>query len=129
MITQAQICEAAEHAFRLLGIEDDDAEAALALALEISLPSKHQLVPGLSPKESRVARLISAASPRTVSKGQIFEALYADNEDVDMKIIDVWISKIRKASPEFREAIRTTWGRGYQWIGPSVDEIIARDTA
>lgn len=59
------------------------------------------------------------------TKEQILHTLYADRPDdgPDMKIVDVFICKVRKKVLKFGIAIETHWGKGYS-LTPTSKAII-----
>jgi len=67
----------------------------------------------LTPSEEKVLGLLQKREMAT--KNQIMYALYAarPDEDPQLKIIDVYICKIRKKLKRFGIEIETRWGRGY----------------
>lgn len=79
----------------------------------------------LTGKEMLVLSLLASNRGRTQSKEMILGNLYSAVEDeAEIKIIDVFICKIRKKldelHPDAGRIIETVWGRGYQ-ILPSAD--------
>lgn len=61
------------------------------------------------------------------SKDQIMAALYANRiDDADIKIVDVFICKIRKKLKPFEIQIHTIWGRGYRLDAPTRAAILAQ---
>jgi DNA-binding response OmpR family regulator len=84
-----------------LGLADDQtAQAKIAAAF----PTR-----GMS-----TARLVYAmyrSYPRCLSKPQLFDTMKHNEEDVQVKIVDIYICRIRKALGF--GAIETHWGLGY----------------
>lgn len=65
---------------------------------------------------SSEARLFAFLTTREVAtKAAIMQALYSDrpDEDPEIKIVDVFICKLRKKVVPFGVDIETVWGRGY----------------
>lgn len=64
---------------------------------------------------AKEARLLSALLRRSeCTKEQLLGFLYDANEDVpEIKIIDVFVCKVRKKLANFAIDIKTIWGRGY----------------
>jgi DNA-binding winged helix-turn-helix (wHTH) protein len=102
--------------------------------IEVSIDSAgHVLINGernghrLTRTPAKTLRLI-LASQGVVTRDFLLSALYShpDNEP-DVKIIDIWLCKVRKALGEHREAVETIWGRGfmrhrnYRWVDPADD--------
>lgn len=68
----------------------------------------------LSPHES--AMLAHMMGRKMCSKNDLMAALYGNLPDVDepeIKIVDVFICKIRKKLKPFQIEIKTVWGRGF----------------
>lgn len=67
----------------------------------------------LTASEARVFAYLASRDQAT--KAQIMTALYADriDEDPEIKIVDVFICKLRKKLAPFGVSITTLWGRGY----------------
>ncbi|MCV9940937.1 helix-turn-helix domain-containing protein [Boseaceae bacterium BT-24-1] len=69
------------------------------------------------------ARLFGALMKRdTLTKGQIMSALYVgrmDGEEAEIKIVDVFVCKIRKKLKPYGLTIETLWGQGYR-ISPAM---------
>ncbi len=81
---------------------------------------------GLSPRESRVLHALQRAGKRPLTKNGLMAVAYSDVPDTEwpqVKIIDVFVCKIRK---KLREAnadfeIETIWGLGYR-LSPIKEE-------
>lgn len=55
----------------------------------------------------------------TRTKNQIMDALYGGNDEPDLKIIDVFVCKLRRkivAATGGADVVRTVWGRGYMFV-------------
>lgn len=89
-------------------------------AMEINLSSKIVTVNGevlkLTGKEYALFELLALRKGTTINKEQFLNHLYGGMDEPEMKIIDVFLCKIRrkleKLSPD-EEYIQTVWGRGY----------------
>lgn len=71
----------------------------------------------LTNKEYQMLELLCLRSGRVVSKETFLDHLYGGIDEPEMKIIDVFICKLRKKiSREIQDAalIKTVWGRGYR---------------
>ena len=71
----------------------------------------------LTNKEYQMLELLCLRSGRFVSKETFLDHLYGGIDEPEMKIIDVFICKLRKKiSREIQDAalIETVWGRGYR---------------
>lgn len=70
----------------------------------------------LTPKEFRLLQALAERPGRVMSRGQLLDALYADNLDVSERAVDSHMKNLRKklaqALPE-REAIRSIYGVGF----------------
>lgn len=81
-------------------VRGQDAEARLSTAY------------GLTIHEAGVLALLYRRRA-IVPKGQVWDALYSNGQsEPDLKIIDVWICKLRLKLG--KDAIKTTWGQGYR---------------
>ena len=97
----------------ILFIDDD---AVLANALSEMLKEQNIQV-DLTNKEYQMLELLCLRSGRVVSKETFLDHLYGDIDEPEMKIIDVFICKLRKKiGREIQDAalIETVWGRGYR---------------
>lgn len=73
----------------------------------------------LTPAEGRVLGFLTKREVAT--KEQIMMAIYTDRPwiDVEIKIVDVFVCKIRKKIAKFGVEIDTIWGRGYRMLPAS----------
>jgi two-component system, cell cycle response regulator CtrA len=72
-------------------------------------------------KEYQMLELLSLRKATTVSKEMFLNQLYGGMDEPAMKIIDVFICKLRKklaAASNGKDYIETVWGRGYQLREP-----------
>src|ERR1700675_3562152 len=79
----------------------------------------------LTPKEYRILELLSLRKGTTLTKEMFLNHLYGGMDEPELKIIDVFICKLRKKlanASEGRNFIETVWGRGYVLREPSEDE-------
>lgn len=68
----------------------------------------------LTPRESELWAILWMKRPRVVSKEHLLEAIYwRADEDPEIKIIDVFVSKIRRKLRGSGLVIQTHWGNGY----------------
>lgn len=75
-------------------------------------------------KEAALLSYLHAAEGRVRTPRMIMDHLYKDDpEPSDMKIIDVYICRIRtKLKPvKLQNHLRTVWGRGFAWGTPKKD--------
>lgn len=79
---------------------------------------------GLTPQEGRLFGLLMHRT--TVTKDSAMAVLYRDfaKEEADLKIVDVFICRMRKKLAPFGIKIATRWGQGYEL--PSASKEIAR---
>ena len=88
--------------------------------------SSQRLLPGFTPRESVIIRTLVAANGRVVTRRGLMAAVYhcAANEP-DIKIIDIFICKIRKKLrrifPYEVARLRTERCQGFSWIGPPIE--------
>ncbi len=79
----------------------------------------------LTRKEYGILELLSLRKGTTLTKEMIMNHLYGGMVDLDLKIIDVFVCKLRKkltAGTGGENYIETIWGRGYVLRDP-VDEL------
>nr|WP_278422938.1 helix-turn-helix domain-containing protein [Brucella anthropi]DAM62818.1 MAG TPA: Transcriptional regulatory protein, C terminal [Caudoviricetes sp.] len=84
---------------------------------ELLVPSKIRipLEWSLSPAEATVFACLAAR--RFATKEMIYHALYAlRSDDVEPKIVDVFICKLRKKVKPFGVIVETVWGSGYTLV-------------
>jgi two-component system cell cycle response regulator CtrA len=70
----------------------------------------------LTGKEYRILELLSLHKGTTVTKAMFLDHLYGGIDEAEVKIIDVFVCKLRKklgAVNEGHHYIETVWGRGY----------------
>ena len=75
----------------------------------------------LTVKEYQMLELLSLRKATTVSKEMFLNQLYGGMDEPAMKIIDVFICKLRKklaAASNGKDYIETVWGHGYQLREP-----------
>ena len=88
--------------------------------MEVNLNSKIVTIEGktlrLTSKEYSLFELLALRKGTTINKEQFLNHLYGGMDEPEMKIIDVFLCKIRRKiediSPK-EEYIQTVWGRGY----------------
>ncbi|MEM7570170.1 MAG: response regulator transcription factor [Pseudomonadota bacterium] len=86
----------------------------------------------LTGKEYAMLELLSLRKGTTLTKEMFLNHLYGGMDEPELKIIDVFICKLRKklkAATEGEEYIETVWGRGYVLRDPedmpNVDKAVA----
>ena len=95
--------------------------------LQLNLDSREVLVSGapvhLTGKEYSILELLVLRKGMVLTKEAFLNHLYGGMDEPEMKIIDVFICKLRKklANAGAGSLIGTVWGRGYMMRDPSVD--------
>lgn len=82
---------------------------------------------GLTTKQARIAEVLHARMNQGVSKEMIMNALYFDRPDSEpeIKIVDVFICKIRQKLENSLYRIETLWGKGYRMVeAPQTSEVV-----
>jgi two-component system cell cycle response regulator CtrA len=82
----------------------------------------------LTEKEYQMLELLSLRKGMTLSKETFLNHLYGDKDEPEMKIIDVFICKLRKkldTATDGVDYIETIWGRGYALRDPEASRAIA----
>ena len=97
--------------------------------LVVNLDTKTAEVNGqgahLTGKEYQMLELLSLRKGTTVSKEMFLNNLYSGMDEPEIKIIDVFICKLRKKlanASSGKDYIETVWGRGYVLREPSEPE-------
>lgn len=97
--------------------------------LTINLDSRAVEVEGqrlhLTGKEYAMLELLSLRKGSVLTKDMFLNHLYGGMDEPELKIIDVFICKLRKkltSATGGENYIETSWGRGYALRNPSVDE-------
>ena len=76
-------------------------------------------------KEYQMLELLSLRKGTTITKEMFLSQLYGGMDEPEMKIIDVFICKLRKklaGASNGKNYIETVWGRGYMLREPSENE-------
>ena len=79
----------------------------------------------LTGKEYQMLELLSLRKGTTLTKEMFLNHLYGGMDEPELKIIDVFICKLRKKLAEATEGdnyIETVWGRGYVLRDPIIDD-------
>jgi two-component system cell cycle response regulator CtrA len=80
----------------------------------------------LTGKEYQMLELLSLRKGTTLTKEMFLNHLYGGMDEPELKIIDVFICKLRKKLSEATDGetyIETVWGRGYVLRDPETDEM------
>jgi two-component system cell cycle response regulator CtrA len=100
--------------------------------ITVSLDAKSVEVGGsrvhLTSKEYQILELLSLRKGTTMTKEMILNHLYGGMDEPEMKIIDVFICKLRRKLADANGGehhIETVWGRGYCLRDPHISEISA----
>lgn len=106
-------------------LELHNGDAKLKVNLTTLSVTVNGMKPALSPNEVQMMVLLASTPGRVVSKEvcmQQFYGLDVDDEP-EMKIIDVYLCKLRKnleeVHPDTKTMIETVWGRGYRLLEQS----------
>ncbi|WP_018700803.1 response regulator transcription factor CtrA [Amorphus coralli] len=102
--------------------------------LAVNLDTKTVEVGGqrvhLTGKEYQMLELLSLRKGTTLTKEMFLNHLYGGMDEPELKIIDVFICKLRKklsAATGGKNYIETVWGRGY--VLRELDEEVAKESA
>jgi two-component system cell cycle response regulator CtrA len=97
--------------------------------VEVNLDAKTVTVHGrpvhLTGKEYQMLELLSLRKGTTLTKEMFLNHLYGGMDEPELKIIDVFICKLRKKLAQAtggESYIETVWGRGYVLRNPEADE-------
>jgi two-component system cell cycle response regulator CtrA len=107
------------------------AQAAVTVGdLTVNLDQKTVELAGsrvsLTGKEYDVLELLSLRKGTTLTKEMFLNHLYGGVDEPELKIIDVFICKLRKKltnASNGKNYIETVWGRGYMLRDPSEDDV------
>jgi two-component system cell cycle response regulator CtrA len=94
----------------------------LVVDLDSRLVSVHDKPVRLTTKEYSILELLSVRQGTTVTKEMLLNHLYGGTDEPELKIIDVFVCKLRKklAQPTgSKYYIETIWGRGYKLCDPA----------
>jgi two-component system, cell cycle response regulator CtrA len=100
--------------------------------LTVNLDAKTVEVDGsrvhLTGKEYQMLELLSLRKGTTLTKEMFLNHLYGGMDEPELKIIDVFICKLRKklaSATDGDNYIETVWGRGYVLRDPEGNEVVA----
>jgi two-component system cell cycle response regulator CtrA len=80
----------------------------------------------LTGKEYQMLELLSLRKGTTLTKEMFLNQLYGGMDEPDIKIIDVFVCKLRKKLANAsggKDYIETIWGRGYVLREPNEDSV------
>ena len=102
-------------------------------SISVNLDSKSVEVDGqsvhLTGKEYQMLELLSLRKGTTLTKEMFLNHLYGGMDEPELKIIDVFVCKLRKKLAEAtggQSHIETVWGRGYVLRDPEPEKGVAR---
>jgi two-component system, cell cycle response regulator CtrA len=81
----------------------------------------------LTRKEYGILQLLCLRKGTIVTKQMFIDHLYSGMKEPDLKIIDVFVCKLRKKLIELtggKDYIGTVWGRGYILLDPAATAVI-----
>jgi two-component system cell cycle response regulator CtrA len=81
----------------------------------------------LTSRETQLLELFMLRRNRIISKDQVMHCLYSDGDYPELRIVDVYVCKIRRKlrSAGAPKVIRTVWGCGYMLEEPSAAALAA----
>ena len=98
--------------------------------LEVDLDSKSASINGqtvnLTSKEYEILEVLSLRKGTTLTKEMFLNHLYGGMDEPEIKIIDVFVCKLRKKLSKISggiEFVETVWGRGYVLRDPKENKI------
>ena len=103
---------------------EDDSDLSQRLAEVFSVEVNGQRV-HLTSKEYQMLELLSLRKGTTLTKEMFLNHLYGGMDEPELKIIDVFICKLRKklsAATDGEHYIETVWGRGYVLRDPAEEK-------
>ena len=86
----------------------------------------------LTGKEYGILELLSLRKGTTLTKEMFLNHLYGGIDEPELKIIDVFICKLRKkltVATKGENYIETVWGRGYVLRDPQAEEVLEQSVA
>lgn len=102
--------------------------------IELNLDSREVMVGGkevhLTGKEYSILELLVLRKGMVLTKEAFLNHLYGGMDEPEMKIIDVFICKLRKklAHAGADNLIATVWGRGYMLREPAAEDLVENPT-
>lgn len=84
----------------------------------------------LTGSEIAVLEILCRKYPNVVSKAAMMDHLYGDTtEEPEIKIVDVFVCKVRKKVSQIGVVIETSWGNGYSLRADARPTIVQEVTA
>lgn len=111
-MTEAQIAQAVEDVCARLGIADDDAQAAIAIAIEVV--STHQRGnAALTAQENRLLNAIVSGDGYLFSHAKLVEIMRTEASD-EAAAVSVVLAHIRQKLPVTKHLVQNVYGQGYR---------------
>jgi two-component system cell cycle response regulator CtrA len=112
--------------------EDSDFMVRVGKIVVISSKLMRGAVVGTEPirltgKEFDVLESLARSAGKTKSKGQILDDVYPGLKQPELKIIDIFVCKLRKKLVQATGGdhyIETIWGKGYAFREPAIAETV-----
>lgn len=82
----------------------------------------------LTQREASVLELLTLRQGSIVTKEMVMDFLYSGRDEPELKIVDVFICKIRKKlsiALGNLDVIHTVWGRGYQFVPEGFEPVLS----
>ncbi len=98
----------------------------VAVNLDAKTVEVHGKTVNLTGKEYQMLELLSLRKGTTLTKEMFLNHLYGGMDEPELKIIDVFICKLRKklnAATQGENYIETVWGRGYVLRDPRANDV------
>lgn len=106
-----------------------DAVLPLTILQDRALVVSGGRVAALTGKEALLLAALASSFPRMVRKERLLDAVSGFCDDApELKIIDVWVCKIRKKTAGMGFRIDTIWGEGYA-LAADAAPVIVREAA
>jgi two-component system, cell cycle response regulator CtrA len=100
-------------------VMDDGTEVVILVDTSQSLCMVDSIPVDLTLSEFKILSTVIERKSKVVSKEALLTALYSGNDEPELKIIDVYVCKVRKKLdmhyPGLGDVIKTEWGRGYMY--------------
>lgn len=96
-----------------------EADERILVAEDVGLVVANGAMANLTPAEMGVMVALRDAAPRVLTKVQLLAATSQDvtgNDEREIKIVDVFVCKLRKKLKPLGVEIATAWGQGYRLV-------------
>jgi two-component system cell cycle response regulator CtrA len=101
----------------------------LAINLDGKVVTRGDRPVHLTGKEYQIFELLSLRKGTTQTKEALMNHLYGGMDEPELKIVDVFICKLRKKLGESGRHIETVWGRGYRLVDAPMEKLTVDETA